>query len=253
LAEYGFIGVGEIAEAIVTGLCSAGAPSVLLSPRSRARSAALAARHPSVAVAEDNQAVLDGCAVAVLAIRPQDRGLLGELRFRAGQPVISLLAGVGHAELERLAAPATEIARAIPMPPVARRAGVTPVHPRTAAARELFAPLGEVIEVDDEATFDAMAAVTGTMAAHVEYVATIAGWLARQGVPAEKASAYVAALFAGMAGTLGEGASDDLRALARANATPGGINEEFAARLAEAGTFAAVERSLDALLARLEQ
>jgi pyrroline-5-carboxylate reductase len=249
--DYGFVGVGEISEAIVTGLCAADAPAILLSPRSRERSAGLAARHPSVEVAEDNQAVLDGSAVAVLAIRPQDRELLGELRFRAGQPVISLLAGVAHGELERLVAPATEIARAIPMPPVARRAGVTPIQPPSAPARALFAPLGEVIEVEDEAAFTAMSAVTGTMAAHVEYVATIAGWLARHGVPAGEASAYVATLFAGMAGTLGEGASEDLRSLARKNATPGGINEQFAALLAQEGTFALVERSLDALLARL--
>ena len=43
---YGVLGVGTIAEAIVTGLCAgeAAAPDVVLSPRGRARSAALAAR-----------------------------------------------------------------------------------------------------------------------------------------------------------------------------------------------------------------
>jgi pyrroline-5-carboxylate reductase len=246
--DYGFLGVGEIAAAIVTGLCEgvAAPPTILLSPRSRERSAALAARHPSVEAAEDNQAVLDGCAVAVLAIRPQDRALLGELRFRADQRVISLLAGVSHGELAPLVAPATEVARAIPMPPVARRAGVTPIFPATAAARELFAPLGEVIEVDDVAVLDAMSVTTGTMAAHIRYVAAIGHWLSRQGVPPEQASAYVAALFAGMAGTFAEDASD-LDALARAHATAGGINERFAGLLADGGTFELVERSLDAV------
>jgi pyrroline-5-carboxylate reductase len=96
-----------------------------------------------------------------------------------------------------------------------------------------------------------MSAVTGTIAGHVEYVAAIAGWLARQGIPANEASAYVASLFAGIAGTLAEPATDDLRALARANATPGGINEQFAALLTQGGAYALVERSLDALLERL--
>jgi pyrroline-5-carboxylate reductase len=91
---------------------------------------------------------------------------------------------------------------------------------------------------------------TGTMAAHIRYVAAIGHWLAGQGVPAAQASAYVAALFAGMAGTFGQDASD-LDALARAHATPGGINERFAGLLADAGTFDLVERSLDAVLERL--
>ena len=84
---YGVLGVGEIAGAMVTGLCEGvdDAPTVLLSPRNAERSAALAARYPSVAVAADNQAVVDGCATLVLSLRPQDaRAILGELRFRRG-------------------------------------------------------------------------------------------------------------------------------------------------------------------------
>jgi pyrroline-5-carboxylate reductase len=244
--EYGLLGVGEIAAAIVTGLCEGveEPPTVLLSPRSRERAAALADRHPSVSVAPDNQALVDGCAVLVLAIRPQDaRAILGGLRFRPDQPVISLLAGVSLAGLAELVAPARDLARAIPLPPVARRAGFTPVHPASAAACDLFGRLGEAAVIEDEDAFGAMSVASGTIAAHLRYLAAIGRWLSRQGVAPEQASRYVASVFAGV--TLGEG--DDLAELARSYATPGGINERFAALLDEAGAFDLVERSLQAI------
>ena len=69
----GFIGVGHIAGAVITGLCTSPGWSepILLSPRSTSMAAALAARFPLVSVAADNQAVIDGCGRLVLAVRPQ--------------------------------------------------------------------------------------------------------------------------------------------------------------------------------------
>jgi len=236
---YGLLGVGEIAGAMVTGLCEGvdDAPAVLLSPRNAERSAALAARYPSVAVAADNQAVIDGCATLVLSLRPQDaRAVLGELRFRPEQPVISVIAGLSLAELAAIVGAPGELARAIPLPPVARRAGVTPVHPGGEAACELFDRLGGAAAVEDAGAFEAMSAASGTIAAHLEYQAAIADWLAGHGVPRAQASRYVASIFADVGGE------------ASSYATPGGINERFAALLDEAGVFDAVRGSLDAIL-----
>ena len=115
----------------------------MLSPRNAERAQALAERHATVTVAADNQAVIDAADVVVLAVRPQDRAVLGELRFNQ-RPVVSLLAGVTHAELAPLVAPAREIRRAIPLPDVARRTGVTPIQPDDSAAPPLRrALLGE--------------------------------------------------------------------------------------------------------------
>jgi pyrroline-5-carboxylate reductase len=244
--DLGVIGVGEIGAAIVTGLCegTGDAPRILLSPRSAGRAAALAARYPSVTVAPDNQAVADRCAVVVLAVRPADAAaVLGGLNFRAEQAVVSLLAGVPHAELGPLVAPATDIARAIPLPPVSRRAGVTPVHPGTAAALALFGRLGSAVEVDDPGAFDAMSVATGTVAAYLRYVATVSGWLSDQGVPAGQAERYVRSVFAGLADDLIDG-TRNLERLAGEHATPGGINERFRVMLEQDGVFRVVRQSL---------
>ena len=97
--DYGILGVGELGAAIVTGLCQGtdAAPGILLSPRSAARTALLAARYPSVSVAPDNQALADRCAVVVLSVRPADAAeVLGKLTFRAGQAVIGDPERVAH-------------------------------------------------------------------------------------------------------------------------------------------------------------
>ncbi len=247
--RYGILGVGEIAEAIVTGLCAeeSRAPTILLSPRGRDRAAALSARHASVTVARDNQAVLDGCATVVVCVRPADASaILAPLRVRTDHDVVSVMAGVRLAQLRTLLAPVATIARAIPLPTVARRAAPTPIHPGTVAARALFAEVGGATTVENEDTFDAMSAVTGTIAAHFRYLETIARWLGEQAIDAEEASRYVASIFAAVAETLAAD-SADLAALASTYATPGGLNERFAAMLQAAGTFELVERSLESI------
>jgi pyrroline-5-carboxylate reductase len=244
--EYGILGVGEIGEAIVTGLCARAdsTPSILLSPRNRERATALASRYPSVAVAADNQVLVDQSATLVVSLRPADRAVLAELRFR-DQAIVSVMAGVSLHELRPLLAPAREIARAIPLPALARRPSVTPIQPATEAARALFDQLGGSAAVDDVGAFEAMSAATATIAAQLRYLATISRWLSEQGVAAELASRYVSSIFAGVAEGLGP--ADDLDALARIHASVGGINERFDALLREAGVFDVVENSLTAV------
>jgi pyrroline-5-carboxylate reductase len=251
--DYGILGAGEIGAAIVTGLCTGAgdAPLILLSPRNAERAAALAAAYPTVSVAPDNQSLADRCATVVLSVRPRDgHAILGPLRFRPDQALISVIAGLAHAELAPLVAPARDIARAVPLPPVARRAGVTPVHPGTAAARALFGRLGGVIDVADVRAFEAMSAATSTVAAHLRYLTVISEWLADRGVPPEEAARYIRSVFAGLAADLSDD-SAGLEELAQAHATPGGLNERFRALLAEAGVFGTVSRSLQAIYAGL--
>jgi pyrroline-5-carboxylate reductase len=53
-----------------------------------------------------------------------------------------------------------------------------------------------------------------------------------------------------LAGELGA-PDPDFEALAKAHATPGGLNEQFARDLGEAGVYDAVRHGLDAILVRL--
>ena len=90
-AAYGVLGVGSIARAIVIGLCDGvpDPPRIVLSPRGAAVSAELAGRYPTVTVATDNQAVVDGSDVVLVCLRRADAGLLGDLTWRPEQVVVS--------------------------------------------------------------------------------------------------------------------------------------------------------------------
>jgi pyrroline-5-carboxylate reductase len=250
--SYGVLGAGAIGAAIVTGLCEGvdDPPSVLVSPRNAETATGLAARFPTVDVAADNQAVVDGAEVVIVCVRPQvAESVLAELHFPTERVVISAAAGISVAALKRLVAPATDVARVIPLPSVARREGITPIHPPSAAAGALFDRLGETVEVADEDAFQAFSASTATIAAHFAYLNAIAAWLEQQGIPAPAATRYVAATFAGLAEATRSGES--FERLARDHATAGGINEQFANDLEQAGIFDAVSRSLQRVLDRL--
>jgi pyrroline-5-carboxylate reductase len=249
---YGVLGVGAIGAAIVTGLCEnvADAPRMLLSPRNAEIAAGLAQRFPTVDVAPDNQAVVDGVRVVIVCVRPQvAQPVLAELRFPADGVVISAMAGVSVTALKRLVAPATDVARVIPLPAVARRDGLTPVHPPNAAASALFDRLGETVELADVKAFEALSASTATIAAHFAYLNAIAAWLESQEIPAPAATRYVAAMFAGLAEATRSG--DRFEQLAREHATSGGINEQFLNGLEQGGVFEDVSLGLQRVLDRL--
>lgn len=253
MTVYGVVGVGSIAEAIVLGLCEGvpEPPQVVLSPRNAERAAALATRLPTARVADSNQAVVDAADVVLVCLRPDHAAAaLEALTFREGQAVVSAVAGLDVAALRDLVAPATDVARSIPLPAVATREGMTPVHPATEAVTALFGALGGSLPVEDELAYESVAAASATVAAYFRYLGTIADWLTGRGVPAAEARRYVADTFAALSGELAAPGAD-FEALASAHATPGGLNEQLARDLGRAGVYDAVRVGLDAVLARI--
>lgn len=246
MRDIGIIGVGAIAEAIVTGLCEGqdDPPAIHLSPRSAARTRRLAARYPSVRVADSNQTVVARADIVLLCVRPGDApAALRDLPFRAQQAVISVMATISIATVQALVAPAPVLARVIPLPAVARRRGLTAIHPPHPHARAIFEPLGGVIAVDDERSLDALSASTATIAAHLTYLATVSAWLVARGIQRADATRYVAAVFGTLSETLLD--ANDFTELAAEYATVGGLNEQFLEALRGAGTFTTVVRALD--------
>jgi pyrroline-5-carboxylate reductase len=249
----GFIGVGEIARAMVEGLSGADemAPRVLLSPRGAALAAQLASRFSNVLRCASNQEVAERSAILVLSVRPENRvDALDGLRISAETIVISVMAGVSHDELHGLLDTKAPIIRAIPLLAVRDRTCVTPTYPTHPACTELFDRLGGTLPVNDEMSFATFAAVSGTISGYFRYLSTIAGWAGRQGIPAEQAERYVRSIFM----NLGPALNDQERSLAKLvtdHETPGGFNEQLRRTwLSDANTNALTE-SLDALLERV--
>ena len=225
-------------------------PTIVVSPRGAAISAALAERFANVHVAADNQAVLDAATCVVLAPRPVDaRAVLGGLRFTAQHVVVSVVAALPLAELRAAVAPATRVVRAIPLPSVASRQGLVPVVPPEPAALDLFARLGEVAALEDELAFDAFSAASAFAATELDLLATVESWLAGQGVPAPDARAYVGELLRGLSDALAAEPDRALGALADDHATPGGLNQQVREHVRREGVHAVVATALDEVLA----
>lgn len=224
MARIGIVGVGHLAAYIVEGLFRGDrAPEVLLSPRNREVSAALAARFP-LRVAGNSQQVVDGCDVVILSVPPT---LTVEsaraLRFRPDQVVVCVAAAVPLDPVATACRPAATV-RAMPMTAVALGESPIPMFPGNAVAQAVCGELGEVQVLGSEAEFEAATC----MAMHYGWVFGVivqaAEWLKAQDVAPDKAYALAAqATRAASAIALDRGTAlpDELASIARTGSFTG--------------------------------
>jgi pyrroline-5-carboxylate reductase len=255
LPRLGFVGVGTIAEALITGLCAAGEQRghFLLSPRNAEIAKDLAGRFQFVEVASDNQAVVDGSDIVFLAVTPQVAAeVVSALIFRPDQRIVSLIATFDAARLRPLVAPATAIARLAPVPSVARRLGPLILCPPSDEMAKLLTGLGQLIQLQTESELDALWTVTGLMAPYFGLLNEISAWLCREGVPESQSRAFVAALFEALSVTAAERCSEGFDKLRAAHTTPGGLNEQSFRELKAAGWMHLFAQALDLIQARMQ-
>jgi len=255
MKQPGFIGTGTITSALVRGLCTSSHPpgSVWVSPRNPQKAARLEEAFEPVRIGRDNQAVVDRADVVILAVRPQDaRGVLGPLRFRADQCVVSLLAGTPLSEIQPFAAPAERVARAVPLPSAEQHVGPIALHPGEEAAQALFADLGTVIVTGEEPELDKLLVLTALMAPYYALLDEIASWAGGAGVERKTAAGYTAAMFRALSIMVEAREDGDLQAMVRECTTPGGLNELALRVIADRGGFAPVTSALAAVEERIE-
>ncbi|MEV0082373.1 NAD(P)-binding domain-containing protein [Saccharopolyspora sp. NPDC050642] len=249
--RVGIIGVGEIARAIVEGLCAGvdDPPEIFLSPRGADAAAELAQRFSRVRVCAGNQDVVDRAAVVIVAVRPADRDeALGGLAVAADKVVVSAMAGVDVDEVRRILGTEAPVVRSIPLPAARERKSVTVIYPSHPAATALFDRLGGALPATDEDSFNVFSAMTATITSHYRYLVTIAEWAARQGIPADDADRYVRGLFQAAGRALGD-ESRPLPRIAADHETPNGTNQRIRTTWFDAANVGALNAALDALLA----
>ncbi len=250
----GFIGTGTITQAIVTGLCSAQdpPPQIWVSPRSKRRARELAMSFSNVHVASSNQEVLDRTDTVMLAVLPQiAQSVLEGLVFKDSHHCISLVAGLSHESLLRLIRPATRWTRATPTPSVGLRRGPIAMYPPDPDTLALFARIGEPVAVRQESEFEALVACSAEMAAFFKLLQACTKFMMDCGVPVESARQYAASLFGALGNTALCRHELSFEQLAHEHTTPGGLNEQLARELTEAGVFMAHKQGLERILARL--
>jgi pyrroline-5-carboxylate reductase len=174
----GFIGAGNMAEALIRGLVKGNhipAGSVLASGPRRERLEELRHKY-AIETLTDNQAVARRCNIVVLSVKPQimDKVLreIGD-QLKPGTLVISIAAGVDTATIEEAVADGVRVVRAMPNTPALVGAGATAVsagkyasEADMATARAMFDAVGITVELE-EIHLDAVTGLSGSGPAYV--------------------------------------------------------------------------------------
>lgn len=189
----------------------------------------------------------------MLSVLPnQLSSIVGELAFRADQTVVSMIAGRSLASLAELVAPAENVFRIIPMPPIEWGVGPIVLTPPSAMLAKLFSTFGTPVEVDDENQFSAFSASSAVMASFFEFVASQARWLESQGVPTPTATRYATSLIHSLAEMTTHASDEALQELPEECLTAGGLNEQVLRESFAEGWFEKMDQRLDRIAARLE-
>ncbi|NEY90287.1 NAD(P)-binding domain-containing protein [Tabrizicola oligotrophica] len=246
MARVGFIGTGEIASLMVQGLAGQG-HEIVVSDRNAEVAARLAATVPGLRVAS-NREVVAAADIVILCLlaRVADEALTG-LPFRAGQSVISVMVDVGLAKLQKLCAPATDIAITIPLPPIATGGCPLPVYPASPALEMLFGARNRVFTVRDEVALNAHFGATALCSPFLAQVLTTAAWLTEFTGDADQSQAYVRDVLRGYLPENGE--KGHLGAALQSLSTEGGLNATLRAAMNEAN--ADLRAGLDGFRGRL--
>ncbi len=176
------LGAGRIGEALLSGLLSSGrhaAADIVVTGRREGRLEELAARH-GVATTTDNRAAVEGAALVVVAVKPQDiDALLAEIgsAILPEQTVLTVAAAIPTAAVERHLADGVPVVRAMPNTPSTVHEGMAGLcagahagEEHLALAEETLAHLGAVVRVP-ESSMDAVTAVSGSGPAYFALLA----------------------------------------------------------------------------------
>ncbi len=178
--NLGFIGGGQMAEAIIKGLLAAeiiSPENIIVSEPLAERRAYLGQTYPDIQIIADNKELIKRSDIVIVAVKPQVITMVLKeiaLTVKETNPlIISIAAGIPLSFLESLLPKGTRVIRVMPNTPALVLAGVSAYTPGKYAssedltlARTILSALGECIELE-ETHFDAVTGLSGSGPAFV--------------------------------------------------------------------------------------
>ena len=262
LPIIGFIGGGNMAQAILAGLRRAGAAAgrfVVVEP-APAQRALLSQTLGIMALAQATEA-LARAEVVVWAVKPQlfEEAATPCRAHVAGALQLSIMAGI-RTQAIVAASGSARVVRAMPNTPALIGQGITGLYARPEVApgeREqveaVLQPTGQLLWVPREDDLDAVTALSGSGPAYVFYfVEAMVRAGVRMGLTATQARQLAEQTFAGAA-SLSAGSQETPETLRARVTSKGGTTHAALASLEADGVGAAFERALLAARARAEE
>lgn len=173
-ATIGFIGGGNMAASIIGGLLASGIDAEnIRSGDPNADSLSKLSALGNIQTSQDNHAIIPGCDVIVMAVKPQlMKTVASEISALVQQHrpmIISIAAGITSDSLNRWLGGNLAIVRCMPNTPALLRCGATGLYANDAVseqqrhlAEKIMQATGLALWVDNEADLDAVTAVSGS-------------------------------------------------------------------------------------------
>ena len=265
MAKVGFIGGGQMAEAIIRGGLSAGVftkNEVIVSEPSEVRRTLLSEKY-GVEVLFDNLRLVEECGTVIVAVKPQVvRQVLSEIRekVRERRPLlISIAAGVTLSAMSRFLGEDTRLVRVMPNTPALVLAGVSAICKGAGASEEdlgtaerIFSALGKVVRLPEN-LFDAVTGLSGSGPAYVfAFIEALVDGGVKEGLPREIAETLAVETVLGAAKLMKETGRNPY-ALKAMVTSPGGTTMAGLTALANRGFHGAVMEAVSAATQRSKE
>lgn len=176
--QIGFIGAGNMAQAIIHGLIKAGlAPNnIHCSNPSAAKLEQLTSQYPKLNTSQDNSLIASASDILVIAVKPQKMqsalDSIKQLKL-SDKLIISVAAGVETDAIANLLEQAVPVVRAMPNTPATIGQGATGLFANSQVsdqqksfASAIFDAVGISVWIDSEAQMDLVTAISGSGPAH---------------------------------------------------------------------------------------
>lgn len=226
--RIGIVGCGTIASAVVRGIAGDG-HQITVSERSSSHAKTLSEAYENVSIA-DNQGVVDASDVIFLGLMAEVApDVLGALRFRENQKIITFMAGATLEEADEMVRPARAVAIMMPFPGISE--GGTPIMMQGDAAlvREIFGGRNSVFPLKDASEMAAYLCAQAVLSPAARMVNDAAEWLGERVSDKAQGEAFLREL---VASNLSE---TDSATLIEALNTPGGYNQRLRLHMEASG------------------
>ena len=258
-ASIGFIGGGNMAQAIIRGLLAAGHPAdnIAVSDPSDEQCKAIIAIDKRIALADDNLQLSASADALVLAVKPQIMAKVAESLAAAKRPaeqvIVSVAAGITLESMQSWFGESSQLVRVMPNQPSLVGEGMSGLcanSAASAAARELagyvMAATGKASWFAEEQLMDAVTAVSGSGPAYFYLVMEIMAEVAVEfGFDAETARELSVQTALGAA-TVADQSTESLETLRERVTSPGGTTAAALNSLEDAGIRAMFRAALTA-------
>ncbi len=258
--SIGFIGGGNMAEALLAGIVRSGIvpPDKILVSEPVLERRSLLKLHYGIRVTKDNYAVAKEAGTVIFAVKPQDLpGVMEEVgdSFTEMQLAVSIAAGINLRSLEKRMG-SVPVIRAMPNTPAQLEAGATVISPGRGIDKSMidwtaaiFESVGICIVLPEEN----MDAVTGLSGSGPAYLFTLASAMAdggvRSGLPEKEAALLASQTLFGAARMLLESGKTP-RELINMVASPKGTTVAGLEVLEEGGFSETMAKAVEAAAAR---